>query len=257
MKLKSLRQVAVELWLPSVLVAIWWTGSANSTSTYFPSLEAIAKAFQRNWLFGGVPTHLVPSMADFAIGLAIAIAGGVTLGLVVGSMPLLRRAIFPVTEFLRAVPGAALVPLFVVVVGIGSSVSITVVAFGAFWPVLLNTIDGVRGIDSSVHEVTKSFQLRRIDVVLRVILPAASPQIMVGIRLGLSLGISLLIFSEMLASTRGIGYFVQAAQQSFAIADMWSGMVLLGVIGYLLNVSFRAVENRVLWWSIQRGKAES
>ncbi len=250
--MRRLRRVAVELWLPIVLVALWWTISASYNSLYFPSLQTIMDAFARAWVFGGIVTHLIPTLLNLWVGLMIGVALGISAGLAIGSITLLRRALFPTVEFLRAIPAVALVPLFIVIIGIGAKVSIAIVAITSFWPVLLNTVDGVRGIDKTVHDIAKSFKITRLMVLREIILPAASPQIMVGIRLAIPLSISLLVFAEMVASTRGVGFFVFSAQQSFAIADMWSGMVLLGVVGYLLTVAFRMFEGWVLWWSVER-----
>lgn len=256
MRSQHLRRIGVELWLPVIVMMLWWGISLRYNSLYFPSLKTILEAFGRNWLFDGIVAHLLPSLANLFIGLAIGVALGILGGLAIGLSTLLRRALFPAIEFLRAVPAVALVPLFIVIIGIGSKVSIAIVAITSFWPVLLNTIDGVRGIDQTVHDIARSFKIKRTTVLREIVLPAASPQIMVGIRLAIPLAISLLVFAEMVASTRGVGFFVFNAQQSFAIAEMWSGMVLLGVVGYLLTVAFRAFESWVLWWNFQKNRVE-
>lgn len=254
--MRRVRAITIELWLPAVLVTLWWVVSLYHNSLYFPSLKTIMEAFGRNWLFGGLVAHLLPSLANLFVGLVIGIALGIVGGIAIGLMPMLRRALFPTIEFMRAVPAVALVPLFIVIIGIGSSVSIAIVAITAFWPVLLNTIDGVRGIDETVHDIGRSFKIGRIMALREIILPAASPQILVGVRLAIPLSISLLVFAEMVASTRGVGFFVFSAQQSFAIADMWSGMILLGLVGYALTALFRVFEGWVLWWNFEKNRVE-
>jgi ABC-type nitrate/sulfonate/bicarbonate transport system permease component len=142
----------------------------------------------------------------------------------------------------------ALLPAALLLLGIGPQTRISLIAYGTVWPILLNTIDGVRGIDSVVVEVTSSFRVRRLDRLLRVILPAASPQIVAGMRSALSIGITVIIFSEMIGSTDGIGFQILSAERSFAAPDMWAGIVLLGILGFLLNLAFRGFESYSLRW---------
>jgi ABC-type nitrate/sulfonate/bicarbonate transport system permease component len=112
----------------------------------------------------------------------------------------------------------------------------------------LNTIDGVAGVEPTLRETAEVYGIGWRDRVLRIILPAAAPQIFAGMRTSLSLALILMVISEMVASTNGIGYFVLQSQRSFAIAEMWSGILLLGILGYVLNALFVVVERRVLRW---------
>jgi ABC-type nitrate/sulfonate/bicarbonate transport system permease component len=116
------------------------------------------------------------------------------------------------------------------------------------WPVLLNTIDGVTGIDPTLRETARVYGVGGRDRLRRIVLPAASPQIFAGMRTSLSLALILMVISEMVASTNGIGFFVLQSQRSFAIPEMWSGILLLGLLGYALNLIFVVVERRVLAW---------
>ena len=122
------------------------------------------------------------------------------------------------------------------------------IAFVCVWPVLLNTIDGVTGIDPTLRETARVYGVSGRDRLLRIVLPAASPQIFAGMRTSLSLALILMVISEMVASTNGIGFFVLQSQRSFAIPEMWSGILLLGLLGYALNLIFVLVERRVLAW---------
>ena len=113
---------------------------------------------------------------------------------------------------------------------------------------LLNTIDGVAGVEATVVETVRSYRIRPLDRLRLVVLPAASPQIFAGLRTSLSLAIIMMVVSEMVASTNGVGYFIVDAQRSFAIPEMWAGMIMLGLLGYVLNLLFGLVERRVLGW---------
>jgi ABC-type nitrate/sulfonate/bicarbonate transport system permease component len=182
--------------------------------------------------------------AGFFIAAALGVVGGLLLGL----SPRARRAAAPIVEFLRAIPPPALLPFAILVVGVGASMKIFVIAFVCVWPILLNTIDGVIGVDPTLRETTHVYGISERDRLWRVMLPAASPQIFAGLRTAVSLALILMVISEMVASTNGIGYFVLQSQRTFAIPEMWSGILLLGILGYVLNGIFVLLEKRLLRW---------
>lgn len=238
----------LDAWLPVTIVVVWWVGSASSTSVYFPSLQTILESFADTWFSERAMTDVVPSLARFLAGLAIAVVLGIALGTVLGLNATLRRAVQPILDFSRALPKPALLPIAIVALGVGDGMKVFIIAFGALWPVLLNTIDGVRGVDSMVRDMAKVYGLTATQRIFKVVLPSASPQIFVGARVSLSIGLILMVVSEMVASTNGLGYFVLLSQQTFAIPEMWAGIILLGLIGYGTNAIFMLVERRVLAW---------
>jgi ABC-type nitrate/sulfonate/bicarbonate transport system permease component len=240
--------VALEILVPIALLGIWAAWSANSDTFYFPPLTDIFEKFQETWLFDRVGSDVVPSLERLAFGYVIAVVVAVAVGIPLGMNPTLRTATSPIVEFLRAIPPPALLPFAIVVLGVGNSGKIFLIAFVCLWPVLLNTIDGVTGIDPTLNETARVYGVKGRDRLWRIILPAASPQIFAGMRTSLSLALILMVISEMVASTNGIGFFVLQSQRSFAIPEMWSGILLLGLLGYLLNVVFVLVERRVLAW---------
>ncbi|MFT4084809.1 MAG: ABC transporter permease [Nocardioides sp.] len=254
MRKQLLVNAALGLIVPVVLIAAWWFGTANSTSFYFPPLSDVLNTFRHVWLFQRVPTDVVPSLLAIGIALLVSILLGVGLGVVLGLSPALGDMMSPVLQFLRYLPAVALVPLAIQLLGIGLSMRVAVIVLGAVWPILLNTIDGVRGIHPGIIDVARSTHVSRADWIFRIVLPAASPQIFTGIRASLSVSVVLMVASELLGASSGIGYFILQSQRQFAIPEMWSGMVLLGILGYLLNVIFGRVEHRVLrWHRLSRG----
>lgn len=244
--LKSVRPFV----LPSILVIVWWLASANSTSPYFPPLADIVRAFRDIWLFERVGTDVVPSLARMLTGYGIAVVLGLMLGIPLGLVRWLRAAFDPVLEYLRAVPVIALIPFFIVLTGIGDLTKVIMIVIGAVWPVLLATQDGVRGTDPVLREVSSVYRLSRLQRIRHIVLPGALPQIFAGARTALAISFIVMVTSEMLAATNGIGYFVLQSQATFAVTNMWSGLILLGILGYLFNIVFMAVQNRVLWWHI-------
>lgn len=251
MRLSALRTVALEIWLPIVLVAAWWFASAASTSFYFPSLQQILQAFAQDWLSPSALKHLGASLTLLFAGYFAALVAGVVLGVTLGRLRRLEYAVRPVVEFLRSIPGIALLPIFVLLLGIGMDMKILLVAYGAFWPVLLNTIDGVRSVEPDLLDVARVFRLGRTRRLFSIILPSASPQIFAGARTALSISVIVMIVAETVGANGGIGYFLLAAQRQFDITSMWGAIVALGILGYVLNIAFRVVEAIVLRWHRQ------
>jgi len=153
-----------------------------------------------------------------------------------------------ILEFLRAIPPPVLVPIVILVAGIGDLMKVLVIVSGCLWPVLLNTVEGVRAIDPTLADTARVYHIGGTLRLRRLVLRAASPQIVTGARQALSIGIILMVISEMFAASSGLGFTVVQFQRSFAIPEMWSGVLLLGLLGVLLSLGFRAVEARVLGW---------
>lgn len=233
--------------LPVILVAAWWFASRNSTSVYFPPLQTIFEAL-RAWLPDGFARDIVPSVVNLLAGYALAVFVGVCAGMLLGRVRALEVAFSPLIHFARSIPPAALLPFFILAMGATDRMRITVIAVGSLWPTLLSTIDGVRGIEPGVIDVTRIYQTSRVRRILRVFLPAASPLILAGMKTSLAFAIILVVVSEMLASTQGIGHFIFASQQYFNLPDLWAGTIAMGVLGYLLSEVFFAVERRLLAW---------
>jgi ABC-type nitrate/sulfonate/bicarbonate transport system permease component len=239
---------ALEIGVPILLLVLWAVLSSGSQTYYFPPLTDILTTFKDTWLFERVGSDVAPSLERMFAGFFIAAVIAVAAGLLLGASPRARRAFAPIIEFLRAIPPPALLPFAILVIGVGSSMKIFIIAFVCLWPILLNTIDGVTGVDPTLRETARVYGISRRETLRRVMLPAATPQIFAGLRTSLSLALILMVISEMVASTNGIGYFVLQSQRTFAIPEMWSGIILLGLLGYLFNGVFVLIEKRVLRW---------
>jgi ABC-type nitrate/sulfonate/bicarbonate transport system permease component len=240
--------IGLEVTVPLVLLVLWGVLSAGSKTFYFPPLTDILTTFKDTWLFKRMGSDVVPSLERMFGGFAIAVVLGVVGGLMLGLSARARRAAAPIVEFLRAIPPPALLPFAILVVGVGASMKVFIIAFVCVWPILLNTIDGVTSVDPTLRDTTRVYGIPDRDRIWRVMLPAASPQIFAGLRTAVSLALILMVISEMVASTNGIGYFVLQSQRTFAIPEMWSGILLLGILGYVLNGGFVLLERRLLRW---------
>ncbi|TPQ23256.1 ABC transporter permease [Streptomyces sporangiiformans] len=247
MKLLALRLFFV-LALPLLLLVAWWFASAGSTDVYRPPLRTILTTFPDVWTGERLRADVLPSVLRLLAGYTSAAVVGVALGTVIGSYRRVRAVCEPVLEFLRAVPPPVLVPVIMLFAGIGDTMKIAVIASGCVWPILLNTVEGVRAVDSVMSETARSYGIVGAARLRHVVLRSASPQIFAGLRQALSIGIILMVISEMSVSSNGLGYTVIQFQRTFAIPDMWTGILVLGLLGFLLSVLFRLVERRVLGW---------
>lgn len=245
---RRLSGLITESWLAVAVLIVWWFASAQSTSLYFPPLKDILIRFQELWLFEEVGAHLVPSLTNLGLGLGLGLLGALVLGVALGLLPRVFETVSPLLELARATPVLALLPLLIAALGIGSASKIALIAFGAFWPTLLTAIDGVRAVDPQVREMARAFAVRPRDLVRRVILPSAAPQIIVGVRTSVSIAVVVMVGSELFGASAGVGYFVLQSQRTYAVTDMWAGLVLLGLLGYGMNLAMALVEKRVLYW---------
>ena len=242
--------IVVEIVTPLILLALLWMWTASAESYYYPPLGDIFTAFGDTWVFERFSEDVLPSLGRLAAGYVIAAVLGIGLGVLLGQQPTLRRMASPVVEFLRAIPAPALIPFAILVLGVENDAKIFLIAVVCIFPILLNTIDGVAGVEPTLLDTTQVYRIGRLDRLRYVVLPAAAPQIFAGLRTSLSLSLILMVISEMVASSNGIGYFILQSQRSFAITEMWSGILLLGLLGYLFNAVFTLVERRVLAWHI-------
>lgn len=249
--MNALRKVAVGGFIPVLVIAGYWVWATMSRNPYFPNPMRIMERFQKLWLFAKLPTDVVPSLTNFALGYVIAVFSGVIAGVVLGRIKLLRQLFAPLLDFARSIPAIMLIPPFVLLLGIGDQSKVAIIALGAFFPVVLATMDGLRRTDPALIDVTRSMQLSRWQELLVAWVPSAGPQIAGGMQTGLQFAFILMVASEMLAATHGLGYLTMQAQFTFDSASVWAGILMLAILGFGLNTLFVLARNRVLRWHIQ------
>ena len=240
--------LAYALGLPILLLVIWGIWASASPAPFFPSPLIIFEAFVDTWVGPAFVTDVLPSLGRLALGIVLSVLVGIVAGTLIGLVRWLRDLLEPMLEFFRAIPPPVLIPIVAVLLGPTDSMKITVIVAGSVWPVLLNTIDGVRATDSVMTETARSFALTPAERIRYLVLPAASPRIMAGTRQSMSIALILMVISEMFYSSSGLGYRIVYFQRNYLIAEMWGGILLLGLIGVLLAGIFGFVERRVLRW---------
>ncbi|MFI0349168.1 ABC transporter permease [Actinomadura sp. 9N407] len=257
--LRVLLAGAGRLWLFALLVALWEGASRAAGAAFFPPPSEIVRALYDIWFSGPVDRFFLtqkaiddfrPSFTNLFAGWLIAAVGGIALGLVIGRSQKLGDVLEPVLQFGRAIPPPTLIPFLMVILDLDGPLQITTIAFGVIWPILLNTIDGMRTVDRLQLDTARVFGITGLLRLRRVILPSAAPKIFAGLRVSLGFALILMVISELIGQAAGIGAHIIIAQQSFQMADMWAGIVLLGVLGCLFNLLFLVVERRVLGWHV-------
>jgi sulfonate transport system permease protein len=241
-------RVAEQLWLPVLLAAAWWFWSADSTSLYFPPLSRIWDALLSGFTDGTMLADLSYSLVNIVVGLAVGTLVAIVVGLVIGQVERLREVLDPLLQFVRSVPQSALIPIVIGALGIGQAPKIYMIGFACFWPVLLNTIDGVRSITPEVWAMARAYRIPAVLRLRKVVLPAALPQIVAGVRVSLAVGVVVMVVSEIFSSLKGLGHSIHMAGSVFDVPTAWAGTLLVGVLGYVLSIVFILFEKVILRW---------
>jgi len=209
------------------------------------TLPALGEGISSGELSGALRTTLEAYLG----GLALAIVVGVVLGVLIGSSRLLLDASFVVLEFLRPIPAVALIPLAFLFFGTCIEMRRYVIAYAAVWPILVNTLYGVRGSDRILHEVALASGVSRLGRLVRVALPAASPSIATGIRVSASIGLLVAVTAEFFFGSGGIGAYMQQRQLAFQLPELYAAVLLTALLGYTVNVALRLTQRRVIHWA--------
>jgi ABC-type nitrate/sulfonate/bicarbonate transport system permease component len=242
-------KIGAEIAVPLAILAAWQWWTVHAERQEFPRLSTILVEFRELWVFSQFGEHVVPSLTRIALGFGIAVVVGVALGIPIGLSRIARLWTMPHIEYWRAMPPPALLPISVILLhSIGNVQKVSFIAFFCVFPILLNTIDGVRGIDPTLVETARSYGIRGWERIRRVVLPAALPQIAAGMRNSLSLAVIIMVLAEYFSSTSGVGYVLLISKNTFEMAPMWAAILLIGALGYLLNLVFLLAERRVLAW---------
>jgi NitT/TauT family transport system permease protein len=226
-------------------------------AVYFPPptvvLYTLGKMVASMAFWATVAATVGSMLAGFLLAIAIAIP----IGTLMGQSQRLRLLLEPIVDSLRPMPSAAVIPVAILLLGLGDVMKAAVIVFGSLWPPILSTMDGIRGVDPVLVDTGRLLGLRGGALLRRVVLPAAMPSVLTGVRISLGIALILTVTTEMIAGSKGLGYLILDAQRSFAFPEMFAGIVALGVIGYALTVGFSYLERRLLFWhsSVRRDAA--
>jgi NitT/TauT family transport system permease protein len=259
---KPVRNVAIPGWLyslalPLVLIGAWQLATGGRTYSLIPPPSTVVLTAW-DYAFGGIRndtysgTFAANAMASITRvfgGFLLAMVIAIPLGLILGRNKLARRGIDPTLQFLRPIPVTAWLPLTMILFGLGPPATIALIALGTFFPMLLNTVDGVRLVEPRLVEAAEMLGTPKAAIFARVILPAASPSIFTGIRIGLGLAWVLLVVGEMTGVPTGLGANIMDARQLSRTDLVISGMIYIGILGFLSDRVVMLLGRRALWWN--------
>jgi ABC-type nitrate/sulfonate/bicarbonate transport system permease component len=236
-----------------VLVAallLLWEVSARSwvDSPNWPPISHVVTAGVTSFASGELPQVFLSSIGRMFAGFAVSSVLAIAVGLCMGRFRVVNAALEPLVELVRPIPIPAIVPPLILLLGMDSAMKVFIVAFASFFPVLVNTVAGVRSVDRTALDVARTFQVSPARTMLRVVLPASMPYIMVGLRTSLAQALIVTVIAEMIAGSEGIGFYLMTMQYAMRADEMYAAILLLAIVGYLLNAAMVGVEGRVLHW---------
>lgn len=242
--------------LLAIAVVVWELVTRALEDPFFPPPSEIAQTAADLWFTGPssqlflsdtVFDDILPGVGRMIVAWAAAVVIGVAAGLLLGRSRTGMAYAGGTLNFLRAIPPPLLVAPFLVTLGL-DAMPIGTIVFGAVWPVLLNTVEGARSVDSTKVDTARAFRLSKAQWVLGVVLPSALPKIFAGLRLSLSMALILMVVSELVGSSYGIGFQLVSAQFDYEMPAMWAWVLLLSVLGYVFNTVLLIGERRALRW---------
>jgi ABC-type nitrate/sulfonate/bicarbonate transport system permease component len=215
-----------------------------------PPLSRILRVFSELVWSGQIPLQVLTSMKRAAAGYVMAAIVFIPLGILMGLSQSVYRLLEVIVEMLRPVPPPVMIPVAMLFFGLEDEMKIFVIFFSCAWPILLNTLDGARNVDRVLLSTARTFGLSQWKIIWKVILPACSPQIVTGLKVSLPIMLILVVISEMVGSTDGIGYFILDSQRRFRVAQMYAGMFTLAILGYTLNQLFNFLYKLLMPWHV-------
>jgi NitT/TauT family transport system permease protein len=240
-------------WLFLALLLVVWDIAARfdllgGGHVFFPPASTVLAAGWRLTASGELPQAMLVSLHGFIEGFVLSALIGIALGVCIGRSAIFAALIAPIVEFLRPMPSVAVIPLAILFFGIDNKMKCFVATYGALWPVLLNTAYGVRSVDARMFEVGQLFRLGRLRTLFLIVLPAASPFIMTGLRIGSILTLGLVVTAELVAGGSGIGYLIQEEQLAFKVPETFACVAAVMLLGLMVDGTTSLVERRLMRW---------
>lgn len=215
---------------------------------FFPRFTDVVVAWWQLLVSGELWTHFQASIIRSIFGFSLALVIAIPLGLLIGWYPLARDLFSPLLELFRNTAALALLPVFILLLGIGEVSKVSIIVFACTWPILLNTIAAVKNVDPLLIKSARSMNFSSFKLFYKVILPASVPTIFTGIRMAGTGAILVLIAAEMVGAKEGLGYFITYAQYNFLIPEMYAGILTISILGLIINQILVSLEKRFSRW---------
>jgi len=220
-------------------------------SRFFPAPSSIAISFWQLLVSGVLLEHIGISLFRLIVGFLLGAVPALIIGVVMGLSSYVRAALYPIVAATYPIPKSAILPLIVLIFGLGEMSKIVAVAIGVFYLVLINAMAGVLNIDKGYIDVGKNFGASRMNFFLTIALPGALPLIFTGLKLGMGIGLIMIVMAEMIGAKSGIGYLIWDSWQVFAIEKMYVSLVIVSVMGYVSSILLDVSEKRIVPWKQQ------
>ncbi|WP_454193031.1 ABC transporter permease [Paenibacillus sp. Marseille-Q7038] len=236
--------------LPIGILALWQilSGTGTISQQMFSSPWLIVKQYFYLTSSGELPHHLRISVVRASLGFLFGASSGLILGMLVGMYRPVEEVLNPTVQMIRTIPLLAITPLFIMWFGFGELSKVLLISMGAFFPLYVNTFLGVRNVDSKLFDVARVMEFSRFSQVVKLVIPAALPNILLGIRLSLSIAWLCLVVAELLGADTGVGYMIQEARSFMQTDVMFVGITIFALVGKLSDSVVRMLENRLLRW---------
>lgn len=236
-KLGKVWNVILTVLLPILILVAWELAvkAGKLNGNVVPPPSKLAKTFVDLVSSGKLQAGLLVSFKRVLIGFLIAAVFGILIGFVMGLFASVNRALASLVNILRPVPTVALVPIFIIVMGIGEGANISIIVVGALWSILLNTTAGVMSVDRKLMELAYVYRISKVKAMFKIILPSALYSIFTGLRLGIGGAWMSVVAAEMIGATSGIGYMIMFAKSLAQAANMYVLVLVIGVIGFLID----------------------
>ncbi|MDR3364606.1 MAG: ABC transporter permease [Clostridiales Family XIII bacterium] len=231
-----------------VIIVLWIIVPLYTDNIYVPSLIEVLKEFGKLAATGELFKHIGASLKIAFIGLAISQAIAIPIGVLIGWFKKVDTYLSPLLVVMRNTSILAILPLFVLLLGIGEVSKIAIIVWGCVFPTLINTIQGVKTVDSNLIRSAQSMGISNTGLFFKVVIPASSPYILAGFRLSASIALIVLVGAEMVGAFYGIGFMIFNAQHAYMIPRMYVGILTLAILGVLVNLLSTKLENGVLRW---------
>jgi sulfonate transport system permease protein len=247
-----LRRAAGALWLPALVIALWQLLCALGVfpAVAMPSPLQVARAFGELIQTGALFRHVGVSLLRVLAGGGAAAVAGIGLGIAIGLSARLERTTDLLLEVLRPIPPIAWIPMAILWFGIGELSKVYIIFLGAFFPILLNVVSGIRQTENRFVEVARVLEVSRGRFIRHVVVPGALPSIMSALRLGLGIAWICVVAAELIAASSGVGYLIMDARQLSQPDVVLAGMITIGVVGRAMDLLLRRLERRVVSWKV-------
>ncbi len=235
---------------PLALILVWQVLADLRvlSPVFFPAPSRALGVLAERLADGSIWPPVFATLRRMIVGWLLAGLAGIALGAAIGSSRVAHAYLGPILEFFRPLPASAIIPVAILFFGLTDAMSLVVIAFGAVWPVLLGAVYGFSTIKHRLNEVAAVLEMSGVEYLRHIALPSALPDIISGARISLAIALILAVVVEMQASLPGMGQSIMQAQRSFRSADLYAGLIVLGIVGFLVSYGLRSLEARVLRW---------